>query len=142
MFYGLFSAMLGENSPDSDDELFNIRLSIINNIKMIIESQQPILDIPEAYPRAKESIMRYGMPASLLNNRQYDIEQLCKELEGLISKFEPRMKQVSVIILELLESCNSIRIHIEGVILSKAEKAPLAINSTIHLSDIRFTVDW
>ena len=140
MSYGLFSALFREN--DSDDEPFNIKLSIINNIKMIIESQNPMLDIPDAYPMVKKSILDYGMIPSLLSSRHYNFDQLCKELERLVATYEPRMNQITVSLLEVSEQSNSIRLHIAGVIRSEAEKTPLAINSTINLSDIRFTVDW
>ena len=128
-------------TPTCQDAHRAIRQSVIDNIKLLLESRQCQIAVPEDYPLAQSALYGFGLSACHLNRSHYQGNRLCREIEQLLNNYEPRMTDVVVEMVQLNEQDNCIRFHMEGVINTVTDKVPVGFDSELNLTDTRLNIE-
>ncbi len=115
--------------------------SVISNLRMILESRCYMSPVSDDYPLAQSSIYGYGLSSRHLNRSHYQGSHLCREIELQISRYEPRLGNVMVDIVQLNELENVICFRIEGVIRTGIELVPVGFDSALNLTSISLDIE-
>lgn len=76
--------------------------SVRRDLEDLLNSHQVYLEELEEWPETKSSLLRYGLPdfGSLNANTPQEREDVARLLEVLITRFEPRLKNVRASLVE------------------------------------------
>jgi type VI secretion system protein ImpF len=90
--------------------------AVRRDLEDLFNTHQSELDIPEGYEEVRKSIVAYGLPDlpsiyAVAAERRQDIRQL---IADVIARFEPRLRDVRVIMVESKEVERRVRFHIEA----------------------------
>ncbi len=124
----------------SGDRTTDLRLSVLENIKFLLESRQPLLEVGEEYPASCRSLLRYGLSVHHLGRSYFQANRLLREVEELLRDYEPRLTEIMVEMVALNERDNSIRFHIEGVLLDRHQRIPVGFDSVLNLTDAQVDI--
>ncbi|WBA83885.1 type VI secretion system baseplate subunit TssE [Endozoicomonas sp. GU-1] len=124
----------------SGERTTDLRLSVLENIRFLLESRQPLLAPDDDYPLARRSLLRYGLSVDHLGRSYFQASRLSREIEVLLRYYEPRLTEVMVEMVALNERVNSIRFHIEGVLVDRQQRVPVGFDSVLNLTDARVDI--
>ncbi|MFK0574122.1 type VI secretion system baseplate subunit TssE [Endozoicomonas sp.] len=131
--------LLMSKSPSGDPGA-DLQASVEENIKFLLESRQPLTEVSTDYPASCKSLLRYGLSVHHLGPSYFQANRLSREIEELISNYEPRLTEVAVEMLALNKRDNSIRFHIEGVLMERQQPVPVGFDSVLNLTDARVDI--
>lgn len=124
----------------SGERTTDLRLSVQENIRFLLESRQPLIVVGDDYPAACRSLLRYGLSVDHLGRSYFQANRLSRDIEELLRYYEPRLAEVMVEMVALNERVNSIRFHIEGVLVDRHQRVPVAFDSVLNLTDARVDI--
>ena len=96
-----------------------LRASIARDLEMLLNTRKEEDLISPEYKESAVSILNFGVPElTRYGNLSSPIEQkkLCKSLEQSIEIFEPRLRKVSVRLMEAEKRSTMLRFRLEGTI--------------------------
>ncbi len=104
-----------------------------------------IEEIPEIYPEARQSILAYGLPDLSVFNRQnrFDQNRLTRMIEDNIRLFEPRLKQVRVLVstADVEEGHRkTMQFTIEGVLMIEPAPERVVFDTQLELDSGTYKV--
>ncbi len=91
----------------------------------------------------KHSLASYGIPdlTGLSLGSPKDREEFRRTIQAVILQFEPRLKKLSVRLIDQTETMErTIRFHIEAVLQAEPAPEPIAFDSTVRLTTGSFEV--
>ncbi len=103
----------------------HLRLAVGRDLELLLNTRQRCVSLPDGMEELPRSLMNYGLPDFAGANITTDEQKaaLRQEVEETIRRFEPRLKNVRV---ELLDTANtldrSLRLRIDAVV----EAEPMA----------------
>ncbi|MGY0217412.1 type VI secretion system baseplate subunit TssE [Endozoicomonadaceae bacterium StTr2] len=123
----------------------DLRQSICRNLEMVLEARRPMLDLAETAGTAKRSeldtsLYGYGMGNLHQCRHSARSSDICRELEHLISQFEPRLEGVVVELAKVDASHNALRFHIEAGIRGQGGEIE-SFDTTINLTNSTLMID-
>ena len=116
------------------------RQSVIDNIRLLLESRQCLIEVPDYYPRVQSALYGYGLSVRHLNRSHYQANKLCQEIEQLLRQYEPRLKDVLVEMVQINEQVNCIRFRIEGILPTEDGQKVIGLDSELNLTDARLNI--
>jgi len=91
----------------------------------------------------KQSLASYGIPdlTGLSLGTSKEREEFRRAIQSVIHQFEPRLKKLSVRLIDQTETIErTIRFHIEAVLHAEPAPEPIAFDSTVRLTTGSFEV--
>lgn len=125
--------------PDDSQDLARIRQSVQRHLQMLMESRRALWQLPPSATELPASLARYGMNNLHQTRTPYHAQKLCQQIEQLISNFEPRLSDVSVVFEQVEEQSNAVRFRIEAVLVAAGTEEEVWFDSTVNLTNA--TVD-
>ncbi|OED43358.1 hypothetical protein ACH42_10290 [Endozoicomonas sp. (ex Bugula neritina AB1)] len=139
MTVSLLDALL--EHPGSQDITMASKQSVIDNIRLLLESRQCQTEVVSGYPLVESALYGFGLSSRYLNRSHYQGNCLCREIEQQIKCYEPRLNDVVVEMVQLNEQSNCIHFRIDGVLQTDTEKVPVGFDSVLNLTDTRLNIE-
>ena len=140
MSIDLLSLLLRE----SGDGLSELKQSICTNIKMVLETHRSLQSVGE-YPLVQEALYGYGLTVRHLRRSRYQGNRLSREIEQLLSRYEPRLRNVVVEMKQLNEQNNSLSFRIEGELIigqaTQRSAVPVLFDSVFNLTNASLEIE-
>ena len=113
------------------------------DIEKLLNSRKLLFIEFECYPELNQSLINYGIFnfSHYLSNTDKQQKLFCQKLANTISLFEPRLKNISVVLLESdKEQPNILRTKIEAVIHLGKELHIISLESQLTPENHLFTI--
>ena len=127
------------------DHHSDLKRSISNNIKILLESRRCLDEISEYFPEAQSSIYQHGFADWSMSRNIYQNNRLCRSIVALINRYEPRLESVVVEREMLNRKDNHLYFRIEGTLTSTcrtvSEHDSVAFDSSINLTSFEFDIE-
>ena len=125
--------------PADSQDMAQVRRSVQRHLKMLMESRQPLWQLPAGTDELQASLACYGMSNLHQTRTPYHAQKLCLQIEALIRNFEPRLSEVSVSFDTIDEQSNAVKLRIDAVLQVAGQSEELWFDSTVNLTNA--TVD-
>lgn len=121
------------NEP-ARNRLFDIRrikAMVVRDIENLLNTRRQILSVPASYKQVHHSVFMYGLGDFTAENpRSPSVRQrLRRDIEKAISRFEPRLKNVTVRLEEDVEKGRNLRFRISGMLVVESEAEPVSFDT-------------
>ncbi len=106
--------------------------AIRRDLEELLNAHPPFIQIPEQWTELQKSVLTFGMPdlMSVTVMTTAEREELGKIVEGVIARFEPRLRNVRAALVESPKGeSRDVRFHIDAEI--NADPAPAVAFETI-----------
>ncbi|MCJ8349258.1 type VI secretion system baseplate subunit TssE [Moritella sp.] len=135
----LFAKMKGDWTANIDD----LRDAIIENIASLLSAKSPIWGDDDVAKYTDESIALLGMSHAVRGQNRANSEHILQSIKQLITKFEPRIKDLNIELEEESVVTNKLKFRIEGVIVSEFGEELVVFDSSLDFTtssvDVRKT---
>ena len=121
--------------PVRIDELAALRMSVHRDLEGLLNAQRPWASVPPGLTALRLSGLQYGVPnfTSGALNRREERESLREEIETTIRRFEPRLSQVHVRLVDEQDRLRStLRLRIEALLRVEPVVVPIAFDTTVN----------
>jgi type VI secretion system protein ImpF len=119
-----------------------IRDALQRDLEELLNTRQSHVGLPAAFTETHRSIIGYGLPdlTSLAAATSQQREEIGRQIEGVLSYFEPRLKDVRAVLLDPIDSKERrVRFRIEARLAM--EPAPeVAFDTILELSTGHYSV--
>ncbi|MGI4757768.1 MAG: type VI secretion system baseplate subunit TssE [Janthinobacterium lividum] len=132
-----------EDEPQSRaSSLRTFRDSLKRDLEWLLNTRQPPIEGIEAYPRARASVIHYGLidTSSLGLASSNDHKKLQQAVSDCIIRYEPRLTNVRIVIAKNEEQRRRMRFHIEAQILLDPAPEPISFDTVLDLTSGEYTV--
>jgi type VI secretion system protein ImpF len=94
----LLDRLLDDSADDRGQSLRALHAAVRRDLEALLNARRPWASIPDAFAPLRASILGYGLPdyAAGAFNAPEAREALCREIAQTIRRFEPRLGDVSV----------------------------------------------
>ena len=120
-----------------------LRAAVGRDIEALLNTRQRSLSPPAGLAELEVSLVNYGIPdftGMNLASEDYR-EQFRRSVETVLSRYEPRFKRVSVILLDNADTLDrTLRFRIDALMYARPEPEPLVFDSELEASSNTFTV--
>lgn len=123
--------------------LSDLRGALRRDLEDLLNTHQSCLTPPPALTELNTSLINYGIPHFLGLQVASDAarEQFRTEIEGLLRRFEPRFKRVSVMLTDPSDNLDrTLRFRIDALIYAEPDLEPISFDSMIEPVHRRFSV--
>ncbi len=122
--------------------LSDIKQSVRRDLEWLLNSRRLVVDIPHGLTQLKTSVLTYGLPdfthSSLVNPG--DRAALQRAIENVVARFEPRLTQVVVTLVEGGALDRGLRFRIDAVLDVKPTPEAISFDSVLELPTKAFVV--
>ncbi|MBX6314113.1 MAG: type VI secretion system baseplate subunit TssE [Isosphaeraceae bacterium] len=123
-------------------QLARLKEAVKRDLEWLLNSRQIVVEIPPALRHLHGSLLTFGLPdfthASLVKTD--DREALRRALEQAISRFEPRLTNVAVTLVECREFDRSLRFRIDAALRIEPAAEPITFDSVLKLPTKAFEI--
>jgi type VI secretion system protein ImpF len=120
-----------------------IRISLRRDLEWLLNTRQRITPVPEWCKELPNSVFTYGLPdlTSFTLNSERDQMKLTSLIEMTIETFEPRLKNILVLVVPVAQSTRMLKFQIEALL--RVEPAPerILFDTTLDLSCMEYRVE-
>lgn len=115
---------------------------VFRDIENLLNTRCSPIDLPAAYVRLKESLIRYGLTDSTVKNPESALvrQQLCKEIEKTISLFEPRLKKPIVRVETRAGKKRELFFRISGILVVEPLSEPVSFDTFFDINQGRYVI--
>jgi len=134
-----------DNEPDVSTEpqwrrVQNVREfeeGVLRDLAALLNTRQSHSTLSEAFREMNQSVLTFGLPDFTTSGAASldDIEQLRRCVEDAIERFEPRIRQVNVRLLDhggTERESRKVRLAIEGMLWVAPEPLPILLDTEIE----------
>ena len=111
--------------------------SVLRDLEALLNTRQIRSDLPDDLPESAQSSLTYGLPDFSSAGVGYvdERERLRKAVEDVIHRFEPRIKQVRVMLHNPENDFDrTLRMTIEGLLWVEPNPQPIAFDTVLQPS--------
>lgn len=132
-----------EPAPSRHQILRDLKAAVRRDIESLLNTRQRCLSWPEHLKELKQSLVNYGIPdltgASMSSSRER--EDLCRVIQTIVARHEPRFKNVRVKLLENTEPLDrTLRFRIDALLLVDPAPEPIVFDSVLRPATGTFEV--
>ena len=124
-----------ETRRSRTQDLREIRESVRRDVEHLLNVRRRCLSVPKALVECNQSLLNYGMP-DLTNVNAFSQSarsDLCRLIETLLQRFEPRFKSVSIKLLDNADPLDStLRFRIEALMHAEPAPEPIVFDSFVE----------
>lgn len=138
-----------DNSPDLSQEsvqdryldIRQIKAQVVRDLENLLNTRRHIFDPPDEFREVNESLFTYGVNDFISQNPgNISVRKAIKQdLEKVIARFEPRLKNVSVVV-EGDSMVNSLRFRINAMLVVEPESEPVSFDTFFDVNRGEYTV--
>ncbi|MCW7551133.1 type VI secretion system baseplate subunit TssE [Endozoicomonas gorgoniicola] len=133
-------AAFRKETPSGDD-LEDLKHSVRHNIRYLLETRQS-REAGNSEILSFNSLYCYGLSTRNLGHGDFQSNRLCREIEKMLSYYEPRLQDVLVEVDKVRERGNRLSIRIEGVLQDeKQQMVPVVFNSVLNLTSSHLSIE-
>ena len=136
--------LLEDGTDERGQSLRALQASVQRDLEALLNARRPWAVLPDRYAALRDSILGYGLPdfAAGAFNAPAAREMLRKEVELAIRRFEPRLTDVVVKLLDPLNSMTPVlRIRIAAVLHAEgADDEPMDFETTLDSTTADMTM--
>lgn len=103
-----------------------------------LEAEQAADSLPKLadYPEVRRSVINYGVPSfSGRSSRDFDRENLAREIRAVLTAFEPRLKEGATVTVTLGDHSIGLKIEIDAVLIMTPTPERMRLRTTINLDN-------
>lgn len=130
----LLDRLLDDSSDDRGQSLRALHAAVRRDLEALLNARRPWASIPDAFAPLRGSILGYGLPdfAAGAFNAPAAREALCREIAQAIRRFEPRLGDVSVDLVDRKDSMDPIlRVRIAATLRAEGLDEPVSFETLL-----------
>ena len=138
-----------DNDPDLSHEtaqeryldIRQIKAQVVRDLENLLNTRRHIFDPPDGFKEVSESLFTYGVnDFTSQNPGNISVRKAVKQdIEKVIARFEPRLKNVSVIV-ESDSMVNSLRFRINAMLVVEPESEPVSFDTFFDVNRGEYVV--
>ena len=135
--------LLDDSSEDRGQSLRALHAAVRRDLEALLNARRPWASLPDRVAGLRDSILGFGLPdfAAGAFNAQAAREALCREIGQTIRRFEPRLADVTVKLLDPQNSLSpELRIHIGAVLRAEGVDEPVGFETRLDSTTADLTV--
>ncbi len=116
--------------------------SVVRDIENLLNTRCSPVVVPEALVRTRESLLLYGLRDFTVDNPEsaFVRQKLCREIEKIISIFEPRLKK-PIVRVETREGRNrQLFFRISGILMVEPLAEPVSFDTMFDLNRNQYVI--
>ena len=127
------------------NRLFGIRqikAMVIRDLENLLNTRRLISPVPVSYRDIHHSVFMYGLGDFTSENPQSTSvrQRLRQDIEKTISRFEPRLKNVTVRLEKTTESGRNVKLRITGMLVVEFETEPVIFDTYFDPDRSRYVI--
>ncbi len=125
----------GSEQFQASRNLADLKASVKRDLEWLLNSKRALAEQPEGLDHLNRSLLAYGLPdftTSTLSNAE-DRKYLLQSVHDAVTRFEPRLTDVRVVLDDTREFDRSIRFRIEGVLNVEPSPEVVSFDSELQL---------
>ncbi len=138
-----------DNNPELSQEMAQdryldikqIKAQVVRDLENLLNTRRHIFDPPDEFREVNESLFTYGVNDFISQNPgNISVRKAIKQdLEKVIARFEPRLKNVSIVV-EGDSIINSLRFRINAMLVVEPESEPVSFDTFFDVNRGEYTV--
>jgi type VI secretion system protein ImpF len=138
-----------DNNPDlsleaAQDRYLDIRqikAQVVRDLENLLNTRRHIFDPPDGFREVSDSLFTYGVNDFTSHNPgNISVKKSIKQdMEKVIARFEPRLKNVSVVV-EGDSRINSLRFRINAMLVVEPESEPVSFDTFFDINRGEYAV--
>jgi len=135
--------LLDDSTEDHNQSLRALHAAVQRDLEALLNARRPWASLPNRFAALRDSILGYGLPdfAAGAFNAMAAREALRREIEQAIRRFEPRLADVSVKLLNRQDSMDPVlRLHIAAVLRGEGADEPVGFETSLDSTTTNLTV--
>ena len=120
-----------------------VKASVIRDIENLLNTRKSPEEPPRDFRHLQDSLLVYGLrDFTALNPRSAATRQLLRaEIETMISRFEPRLRNVAVHLETDAGNERVLRFRISGILIVEPLSEPVTFDTILDVSRVQFRVE-
>jgi type VI secretion system protein ImpF len=135
---------VSQEAPRSNNQLLReLKQAVRRDLENLLNTRVRCVPYPAELTELNQSLVSYGITdlTGLSPGTSKEREEFRRGIQSVIVQFEPRLKNLSVRLVDQTESIErTIRFHIEAVLQAEPAPEPVAFDSTVRLTTGTFEV--
>jgi type VI secretion system protein ImpF len=130
-----------EAAQDRYLDIRQIKAQVVRDLENLLNTRRHIFDPPDGFKEVAESLFTYGVSDFTSQNPgNISVKKSIKQdMEKVIARFEPRLKNVSVVV-EGDSRINSLRFRINAMLVVEPESEPVSFDTFFDVNRGEYTV--
>jgi len=132
-----------EAPPTPAQSLRELKTSLRRDIEWLLNTRRNVQDPPPGSSQLQRSLHVYGLPdiCSLSLRSSQDLSRLSREMESVLTTFEPRFRTVRVTLVPATESTSrTLRFQIEGILRLEPVPERITFDTVLELTSGEYAV--
>jgi len=132
-----------EAPPTPAQSLRELKTSLRRDIEWLLNTRRSVQDPPPGSSQLQRSLHVYGLPdiCSLSLKSSQDLSRLSREMESVLTTFEPRFRTVRVTLVPATESTSrTLRFQIEGILRLEPVPERITFDTVLELTSGEYAV--
>ena len=123
----------GRAAPPRAQSTQALAAAVRRDLEALLNARRPWASLPDRFAALRGSILGYGLPdfAAGAFNALSQREALCREIAATIRRFEPRMTELHVALLDPDSIEPVLRIRIQGVLHAEGTDTPIGFETLL-----------
>ncbi len=119
-----------------------IKSAVIRDLENLLNTKSQIMPIPSAHKELNDSVFAYGLSDFTSHNPKSPAvtQVLRQDIEKAISKFEPRLKNLTVQIETPNEETRAIRLRISALLVLDPVAEPVTFDTYFDINKGEYTI--
>lgn len=119
-----------------------VKASVIRDLENLLNTRRPPDELPPDFRHIQDSLLVYGLKDfTALNPRSTATRQLLRtEIEKMIARFEPRLRNVAVHLEVDAGNERILRFRISGILMVEPLSEPVTFDTVLDVNRVQFKV--
>jgi len=131
-----------EPVPFRLQDIRQVKTSVVRDLENLLNTKWLVAEPPGAFRNLRESLWLYGLRDFSADNPKAPAvrQQLRREIERTISRFEPRLRSVSVQLDAESEKERTLRFRISAMLIVEPLSEPVTFDTVLDVNRVQFKV--
>jgi len=131
-----------ESVPFRLQDIRQVKTSVVRDLENLLNTKWLVAEPPGAFRNLRESLWLYGLRDFSADNPKAPAvrQQLRREIERTISRFEPRLRSVSVQLDAESEKERTLRFRISAMLIVEPLSEPVTFDTVLDVNRAQFKV--
>jgi type VI secretion system protein ImpF len=131
-----------EPVPFRLQDIRQVKASVVRDLESLLNTKRPVEDPPDALRNLRDSVFVYGLKDFTAHNPKAPAvrQQLRREIERTISRFEPRLRSVVVHLEAESERERTLRFRISAMLIVEPLSEPVTFDTVLDMNRAQFKV--
>lgn len=125
-----------ESGRDQVLSVAQIKASVMRDLERLLNTRRRILQPVSGYPEVVNSLYAYGVADFTSSNPKSNVvqQQLRRDIERTIARFEPRLKNVRVHLENTGQTHRQLRFHITAMLVVEPISEPISFDTFFDMN--------